>query len=113
DLRLLRPQHEGPHVPGLVGVRAVLHRDPQVLEPARAVPDLAPLRDLPDDALPRGPEAIDPAERAGPREPARGREHGVVTCPWPIKSGGQLIKSGGALTHQPDGCSRPPLKPPS
>jgi tetratricopeptide (TPR) repeat protein len=32
---------------------------------------------------------------------------------WIIKSVGKLIKSGGALTHRYDGCSRPPLKPPS
>ena len=30
DLRLLRPQHEVPDVPRLVGLRAVLHRDPEV-----------------------------------------------------------------------------------
>ena len=34
-LRLLRPQHQVPDVPRLVGLRALLHRDPEVREPAR------------------------------------------------------------------------------
>ena len=31
-------------------------------------PDLAPLRDLPHDAVPGGAEALDPPERARPRK---------------------------------------------
>ena len=109
DLRLLRPQHEVPHVPRLVGVRAVLHRDPEVHEPARAGADHAPLRDLPHDALPRGPEALDPAERACPREPARGREHGVVASPGLIKSGRQkLLSQGGHSRDTTVGVRDPP-----
>ena len=35
DLRVLRPPHQVPDVPRLVGVRALLHRDPEVREPHR------------------------------------------------------------------------------
>src|SRR5262249_38061565 len=59
--------HQVPHVPRLVRVRALLHRDPEVREPARAAPDRAPVRHLPDDAVPRGAEAVHPAERSARR----------------------------------------------
>ena len=71
---LLRPQHEVPDVPRLVGLRAVLHRDPEVHEPARAAADRPPLRDLPHDPVPRGAEALDPAARPGQSEPVARRD---------------------------------------
>jgi len=56
-LGVLRREHEASHVPRLVGLRAVLHRDPEVQQPHRVTEDRPPVRDLPRDALPRGPEA--------------------------------------------------------
>ena len=58
DLRLLRPLHQVPDVPRLVGLRAVLHRDPEVRQHAGAGADRAPLRDLPGDPAARGAEAL-------------------------------------------------------
>ena len=59
-LGVLRPPHQVPDVPGLVGLRALLHRDPEVRQHERPRADRPPLRDVPRHAAARSPEAVDP-----------------------------------------------------
>ncbi len=92
DLGVLRPPHQVPDVPGLVGVRALLHRDPEVRQHERARPDRPPVRDIPRHPPPRGPEALDPAGRGtgGPRRARAAR---------PVTAG--LRRAGPFLLHSP------------